>query len=86
MQDGATVLDLGCGTGRDAYVAAQLVGSAGLVIGLDMTEEQLTIARAHQEWYVESHPQTRTLRLQSLCLHCDVSSQRHNVSMRTRMP
>jgi SAM-dependent methyltransferase len=45
--DGCTVLDLGCGTGRDVYLAAKLVGTAGAVIGVDMTEEQLTVARRH---------------------------------------
>ncbi len=43
--DGCTVLDLGCGTGRDVFVAAKLTGPAGRVIGVDMTEEQLTVAR-----------------------------------------
>ncbi|MBO8196664.1 methyltransferase domain-containing protein [Streptomyces oryzae] len=51
--DGLTVLDLGCGTGRDAYVLAQLVGERGRVIGVDMTEEQLAVARRHQEWHAE---------------------------------
>ena len=38
---GCTVLDLGCGSGRDVYLASQLVGPAGFVIGVDMTDEQL---------------------------------------------
>jgi len=42
---GTTVLDLGCGTGTDVFIAAQLVGQAGRVIGVDMTDEQLDIAR-----------------------------------------
>lgn len=42
---GMTVLDLGCGTGTDVYIAAQLVGPAGRVIGVDMTDEQLEVAR-----------------------------------------
>lgn len=45
--EGCTVLDLGCGTGRDVYLAAQLVGPAGFVIGVDMTDEQLAVARRH---------------------------------------
>lgn len=45
--EGCTVLDLGCGTGRDVYLAAQLVGPAGFVIGVDMTDEQLEVARRH---------------------------------------
>lgn len=46
--DGCTVLDLGCGTGRDVYVASKLVGPTGQVIGLDMTEEQLAVAVRHR--------------------------------------
>src|ERR671918_2111326 len=38
--DGVTVLDLGCGSGRDCYVLSKLVGARGRVIGLDMTAEQ----------------------------------------------
>jgi SAM-dependent methyltransferase len=45
--DGCTILDLGCGSGRDVYLAAKLVGPAGSVIGVDMTEEQLAVARRH---------------------------------------
>ncbi|MBF0295239.1 MAG: methyltransferase domain-containing protein [Magnetococcales bacterium] len=44
---GCTVLDLGCGSGRDVYLASQLVGNHGRVIGIDMTEAQLAVARAH---------------------------------------
>lgn len=51
--DGGTVLDLGCGTGRDAYVLSQLVGPDGRVIGIDMTGEQLEVARRHQDWHAE---------------------------------
>jgi arsenite methyltransferase len=45
--EGRVVLDLGCGTGRDVYLASRLVGPDGLVIGVDMTEEQLEVARKH---------------------------------------
>ena len=51
--DGLTVLDLGCGTGRDVYVASQLVGETGTVIGIDMTEEQLEVAIRTQEKHAE---------------------------------
>ena len=46
--EGATVLDLGCGTGRDAYLVSRLVGATGRVIGLDMTPAQLEVARQAQ--------------------------------------
>lgn len=41
--EGLKVLDLGCGSGRDCYVAAALVGSKGSVIGIDMTRSQLEV-------------------------------------------
>ncbi len=47
--EGCTILDLGCGTGRDVYVCSKLVGEKGPLIGVDMTEEQLEIARRHRE-------------------------------------
>ncbi len=46
--EGCTVLDLGCGTGRDTYILSSLVGENGFVIGVDMTDEQLSVARKHQ--------------------------------------
>ena len=45
--EGLTVLDLGSGSGRDAYLLSKLVGENGHVIGVDMTEEQLDVARRH---------------------------------------
>ena len=45
--EGLSMLDLGSGSGRDAYVAAALVGPEGRVTGVDMTDEQLETARAH---------------------------------------
>jgi len=52
--EGMTILDLGCGTGRDCYIASQLVGSNGVVIGLDMTDPQLEVAKK----YVSSYTKT----------------------------
>jgi SAM-dependent methyltransferase len=54
MLRGTTVLDLGCGSGRDVYIAAQLVGSEGKVIGVDMTHQLLQVAEEHKEWYVNA--------------------------------
>lgn len=50
---GRTVLDLGCGTGRDCYILSKLVGQLGQVIGVDMTDNQLEIARKHQQYHAE---------------------------------
>lgn len=56
--EGKTVLDLGSGSGRDAYILSKLVGPNGKVIGVDMTDEQLTVARRHQEYHQKAfgHP------------------------------
>ncbi|GAB4351880.1 MAG: methyltransferase domain-containing protein [Immundisolibacter sp.] len=51
--DGATVLDLGCGCGRDCYLLSRLVGPTGRVIGVDMTEQQLAVARQHLDYHAE---------------------------------
>lgn len=50
---GKTVLDLGCGAGRDVYIASQLVGASGQVTGIDMTDEQLEVARRHQSYHAK---------------------------------
>ncbi|MBX9895832.1 MAG: methyltransferase domain-containing protein [Nitrosomonas sp.] len=51
LLEGLTILDLGCGAGRDVYVLSQLVGEKGQVIGVDMTEAQLAIARKHEPYH-----------------------------------
>jgi arsenite methyltransferase len=51
LLEGCRVLDLGCGSGRDVYALAQLVGPAGEVIGVDMTETQLAVAQQHRPWH-----------------------------------
>ncbi|WP_136805211.1 arsenosugar biosynthesis radical SAM (seleno)protein ArsS [Desulfosediminicola flagellatus] len=57
--ESCTVVDLGCGSGRDLYVIAQLVGAEGTVIGVDMTPEQLEVARKHQQWHAQRHGYSR---------------------------
>ncbi len=47
--EGCTVVDLGCGVGRDVYVLSKLVGPQGRVIGVDMTPSQLEVALRHKE-------------------------------------
>jgi ubiquinone/menaquinone biosynthesis C-methylase UbiE len=49
LQPGETVLDLGSGGGLDCFLAARQVGPTGYVIGVDMTPEMLTLARATAE-------------------------------------
>lgn len=50
---GKVVLDLGCGSGRDCYLLSQLVGPEGRVIGVDMTDEQLAVARKHVDYHTK---------------------------------
>ena len=57
--EGLRVLDVGCGTGRDCYIMSKLVGEDGVVYGIDMTENQLSVAKRHIE------EQTRNLPLES---------------------
>lgn len=51
--EGCRVLDLGCGTGRDVYALSQLVGPKGFVVGVDMTPEQLNVAKSHQKYHAD---------------------------------
>lgn len=51
LLEGATVLDLGCGGGRDCFRPVSLVGEQGKVIGVDATAERIAFAQD----YVEHH-------------------------------
>lgn len=50
---GLKVLDLGCGAGRDVYALSAMVGESGRVVGLDMTDEQLAVAREYQGYHAD---------------------------------
>lgn len=54
LLSGCRVLDLGCGSGRDAYALAQLVGPTGEVVGVDMTDEQLAVADKHRAFHAQA--------------------------------
>ena len=43
LREGETVLDLGSGTGKICFIASQVVGPNGCVIGVDMTDEMLEL-------------------------------------------
>ena len=49
VQEGDVVLDLGSGGGKICYMAAQLVGKSGQVIGIDMNDDMLALARSYQD-------------------------------------
>lgn len=48
VRAGETVLDLGSGGGKICYIAAQVVGATGRVIGVDCNDEMLSLARRYQ--------------------------------------
>jgi len=46
--EGEVVLDLGAGAGKICYIAAQIVGESGKVLGVDCNDDMLALARKHQ--------------------------------------
>ncbi len=53
VRKGDTVLDLGSGGGKICYMAAQIVGEKGRVIGVDMNDDMLALARKYQQEMAE---------------------------------
>ncbi|MCX7797417.1 MAG: arsenite methyltransferase [Melioribacter sp.] len=49
IKKGYVVLDLGCGAGNDAFIARNLVGETGKVIGIDITEEMIRKANENKK-------------------------------------
>ncbi|MEE9573393.1 MAG: arsenite methyltransferase [Candidatus Neomarinimicrobiota bacterium] len=49
LKKGNTVVDLGAGAGNDVFVARSIVGDAGKVIGIDMTEEMIELANKNKD-------------------------------------
>ena len=47
LQPGETVVDFGSGGGIDCFIAAKAVGETGRVIGIDMTEDMIELARSN---------------------------------------
>jgi arsenite methyltransferase len=66
LREGETVVDLGSGSGMDAFYAADLVGLTGLVIGVDFTAEQLANARRLAEEAAATNLEFREGRIESL--------------------
>ena len=75
LREGETVLDLGSGTGKICFIAAQVVGGTGKVIGVDMTDEMLAVARTNAPIVAErigySNVEFRKGRIQDLALDLD---------------
>jgi len=76
LREGETVLDLGSGTGKICFIAAQVVGPTGKVIGVDMTDEMLEVARRNAPIVAErigyANVEFRKGRIQDLALSIDV--------------
>ena len=72
LRERETVLDLGSGTGKICFIAAQVVGPGGRVIGVDMTDEMLEIARRNAPLVAEKigyeNVEFRKGRIQDLAL------------------
>lgn len=56
LLESKTILDLGCGTGRDCFVLSQLGGPDSRVIGLDATDSQLETGRSALPWHKKTNP------------------------------
>jgi SAM-dependent methyltransferase len=80
LRAGETVLDLGSGTGKICFIAAQVVGPEGRVIGVDMTAEMLAVARAAAPKVAErlgyANVEFRRGRIQDLALDLDELDRR----------
>ena len=72
LRPGETVLDLGSGTGKICFIAAQVVGPTGRVIGVDMTDAMLEVARRNAPVVAErigfANVEFRKGRIQDLAL------------------
>jgi arsenite methyltransferase len=80
LREGETVLDLGSGTGKICFIAAQVVGPLGRVIGIDMTDEMLEVARRNAPVVAErlgfANVEFRRGRIQDLALDFDLLDQK----------
>jgi arsenite methyltransferase len=76
LREGETVLDLGSGTGKICFIAAQIVGRNGKVIGVDMTDEMLEVARRNSPIVTErigyANVEFRKGRIQDLALDLEL--------------
>ncbi len=76
LREGEIVLDLGSGTGKICFIAAQIVGPKGKVIGIDMTDEMLEVARRNTPVVAErigyANVEFRKGRIQDLALDLEL--------------
>jgi arsenite methyltransferase len=76
LREGEVVVDLGSGTGKICFIAAQIVGPNGKVIGVDMTDEMLEVARRNTPIVAErvgyANVEFRKGRIQDLALDLEL--------------
>jgi len=76
VKPGETVLDLGSGTGKICFIAAQVVGPTGRIIGVDMTDDMLEVARRNAPLVAErlgyANVEFRKGRIQDLGLDFEI--------------
>jgi arsenite methyltransferase len=76
VKAGETVLDLGSGTGKICFIAAQVVGAEGKVIGVDMTDDMLEVANRNAPIIADrigyANVEFRKGRIQDLALDLDL--------------
>ena len=79
LNPGETVLDLGSGTGKICFIASQVVGETGRVIGIDMTDDMLEVARRNTPIVADkigfSNVEFRKGRIQDLALDLDALNE-----------
>ena len=79
LGEGEVVLDLGSGTGKICFIAAQKVGPKGKIIGVDMTDEMLEVARRNAPIVAErvgyANVEFRKGRIQDLALDLELLDQ-----------
>ncbi|MEM9016869.1 MAG: methyltransferase domain-containing protein [Verrucomicrobiota bacterium] len=80
VKEGETVLDLGSGTGKICFIASQVVGESGKVIGVDMTDDMLEVARRNAPVVADrigySNVEFRKGRIQDLALDLEALEDR----------
>ena len=76
LRESETVLDLGSGSGKICFIAAQIVGPKGKVIGIDTTDEMLEVARRNAPIVAErigyANVEFRKARIQDLALDLEL--------------
>jgi arsenite methyltransferase len=90
LREGETVLDLGSGTGKICFIAAQVVGPNGKVIGVDMTDEMLEVARRNAPVVADrigyANVEFRKGRIQDLALDLELLDRQLKDSPITNAP